>query len=101
MFKKRVNLKLKLSKKSEKLSNILRNQKMLFFCVCLYKMVDNSSEKWKNAVVSVIKVHKNDNANKIRLLLFCISDMSKRWGVGRGGAIYDLIDKEIKGKFGA
>ena len=74
MFKKRVNLKLKLSKKSEKLSNILRNQKMLFFCVCLYKMVDNSSEKWKNAVVSVIKVHKNDNANKIRLLLFCISD---------------------------
>ena len=48
-------------------------------------MVDNSSEKWKNAVVSVIKVHKNDNANKIRLLLFCISDMSKRWGGGGGG----------------
>ena len=34
---------------------------------------------------------------KICLLLLCISDINKRWD---GTNIYDLIDKEIKGKYG-
>ena len=46
----------------------------------------------------VLKVHENDNANKIRLLLLCISDKSKT--LGRTN-ICDLIDKKIKGKQGA
>ena len=47
------------------------------------------------AGVSVIEVHEHDNVNKTLVLLFCISDISKRWG---GTNIYDLIDKEIKEK---
>ena len=38
----------------------------------------------------------NDNAIKTLLKLICISDIAKRWG---GKNIYDLIDKEIKGKY--
>ena len=30
-------------------------------------------------------------------MLFCISEANKRWG---GKNLYDLIDKEIKGKYG-
>ena len=37
------------------------------------------------------------NANKALLKLICISDIAKRWG---GKNLYDLIDKEIKGKCG-
>ena len=58
-------------------------------------MVDISAKTWDNAGVSVIRIHKNDDINKTLLLLLCISDISKRWG---GRSIYDLIDKEIKGK---
>ena len=59
-------------------------------------MVDISTETWNNAGVSVIRIHENDDVNKTLLLLLCISDISKRWG---GRSIYDLIDKEIKGKY--
>ena len=60
-------------------------------------MADISAETWNMAGVSLIKVHQNDDANKIRLLLLCISDISKWWG---GTNIYDLTDKEIKTKYG-
>ena len=73
--------------------NILQNQKILFLCVCIYKMVDIRYETWNKP--GVLKVYENDNANKICLLLLCISDISKR--LGRTN-IYDLIDKEIKRK---
>ena len=66
-------------------------------CVCIYKIVDISAETWNKTGVSVIIVYGNDNANKIRLLLLCMSEISKKWG---GTNIYDLIDKEIKGKYG-
>ena len=59
-------------------------------------MVDISAETWNKAEVSVIKIHKNDNVNKTRLKLLCISDIAERWG---GKNIYDLIDKETKGKY--
>ena len=59
-------------------------------------MVDISAETWNNAGVSVIRIHENDDVNKTLLLLLCISDISKRWA---GRSIYDLIDKEIKGKY--
>ena len=61
----------------------------------MYKMVDISPETWNNAGVSVIRIHENDNVNKTLLLFLCISDISRRWGDTN---IYDLIDKEIKGK---
>ena len=41
-------------------------------------------------------MHEDDNVNKALLKLICISDIAKRWG---GKNIYDLIDKEIKGKY--
>ena len=63
----------------------------------MYKMVDISTEIWKKAEVSVIKIHENDDVNKAVLLLFCVSDAKKRW-VGEN--LYGLIDKEIKGKCG-
>ena len=68
----------------------------IFFCVCMYKMVDISAETWNKAGVSVIKVHENDDVNEILLLLLYFSDIDKRWG---GTNIYDLIDKEIKEKY--
>ena len=61
----------------------------------MYKMVDISVETWNKAKVSVIKIHENDNVNKTLLKSICISDVAKRQG---GKNIYDLIDKEIKGK---
>ena len=43
-------------------------------------------------------VHENDDiVNKTVLLLLCISDAKKWWGCKN---LYDLIDKEIKGKQG-
>ena len=42
-------------------------------------------------------MHENDNVNKTLFKLLCISDAKKRWG---GKNLYDLIDKEIKGKYG-
>ena len=51
-------------------------------------MAGINSETWNKAEVSVICVHKNDDVNNCHL--------SKRWG---GKNIYDLIDKEIKGKY--
>ena len=62
----------------------------------MYKMVDISIETWYKAEVYVINIHENDNANKTLLKLLCISDIKKRWG---GINLYDLIDKEIKGKY--
>ena len=59
-------------------------------------MVDISAETWNKAEVSVIRIHKNDNVNKTLLKLLFISDFAKRWCFKN---IYDLIDKEIKGKY--
>ena len=59
-------------------------------------MVDNSIETWNKAEVSVINIHENDNVNKKLLKLLCISYITKRWS---GKNPYDLIDKEIKGKY--
>ena len=64
-------------------------------CVCMYKMADISAVSWIKGEVSVIKI--NDNVSKTLLKLLCISDIAKRWG---GNNIYDLTDKEIKGKYG-
>ena len=72
----------------------LRNAKkskwylFIFFFLCMHKMVDISVETWNKAEVSVIKL----------LKWICISDIAKRWSVKN---IYDLIDKEIKGKYKA
>ena len=63
----------------------------------MYKMVDISAETWNKAGLSAIRIYKNDNVNKTIRLLLCISDAGKRWG---GKNIYDLIEKEIKGKYG-
>ena len=62
----------------------------------MYKMVDITAETWYKVGVSVIRIHESDDVNKTLLLLFCISDISKRWG---NTNIYDLFDKEIKGKY--
>ena len=62
----------------------------------MYKVVDISAEKWNNTGVYVIRIHENDDVNKALLLLLCISDISKRWGSRN---FYDLINKEIKGKY--
>ena len=57
-------------------------------------MVDISADTWNKAGVSVIRIHENNNVNtSIISLHFRIS---KRWS---GTNIYDLIDKEIKGKY--
>ena len=60
-------------------------------------MVDISTEIWNKAENAAINIHENDDVNKAVLLLLCISDASKRWG---GKDIYDLIDKDVKGKYG-
>ena len=62
----------------------------------MYKMIKICAKTWNNAGVSVLKIHENDDVNKTLLLLLCISDISKRLGCAN---IYDLIDKEIKGKY--
>ena len=62
----------------------------------MYKMVDISVETWNKAEISVINIHENDNANKTLLKLLCVSDIKKRWS---GKILYDLIDKEIEGKY--
>ena len=72
-------------------------EKICFFCVCMYKMVDISVKTWNKAEVSVIRVQENDHVNKTCLLLLWISDANKRCG---GKTLYDLIDKEIKGEYG-
>ena len=61
----------------------------------MYKMVDISAETWINTEVSAIKIH--GNVNKTLLKLLCISDNAKSSG---GKNLYDLIDTEIKGKYG-
>ena len=60
-------------------------------------MVEINAEAWNKAEVLVINIHENDNVNKTLFKLLCISDVKKRWG---GKNLYDLIDKEIKGKYG-
>ena len=62
----------------------------------MYKLVDISAETWNKAEVSVIRIHEN-YVNKTVLLLLCIYDVRKIWG---GKNLYDLIDKESKGKYG-
>ena len=63
----------------------------------MYKKVDIIAETWNEAGISLIKIHENDDINKTVLLLLCISDAKKRWS---GKNLYDLIDKEIKRKYG-
>ena len=66
-----------------------------FFFFFMYKMVGISAETWNKARVFLIKVHENDNVNKTLFKLLCISDVKNRWS---GKNLYDLIDKESKGK---
>ena len=40
-------------------------------------------------------MYENNDVDKTLLHLLCISNIAKRWG---GKNVYDLIDKEIKGK---
>ena len=63
----------------------------------MYKKVDIIAETWNEAGISLIKIHENDDINETVLLLLCISDAKKRWS---GKNLYDLIDKEIKRKYG-
>ena len=44
---------------------------MLYIFLCMHKIVDMSGKIWIKADVSVIKIHENDNLNKIVLLLLC------------------------------
>ena len=64
--------------------------------MCIYKIVDISTETWNKTGVSVIKAHGNDDVNKTLLLLLCISHIGKRLG---GKNIYDQIDAEIRRKY--
>ena len=59
----------------------------------MYKMVGISAEN--KAEVTVTNIHENDNVNKTLFKLLCISDVKNRWS---GKNLYDLIDKESKGK---
>ena len=72
------------------------SSKRTMFFLSMYKMVDSSAKTWSKAEVTAINIHENDDVNKTVLLSLCISDASKRW-VGKN--LYDLIDKEIKGKY--
>ena len=62
----------------------------------MYNIFDISSETWNKAGVSGIRAHENDNVNKTLFELLCIADVKKGWG---GKNLYDLSDKEIKGKY--
>ena len=62
----------------------------------MYKMIKISAETCNNVGVSVLKIYENNYINKALLLLLCISDISKRLGCAN---IYDMIGKEIKGKY--
>ena len=75
----------------------MSSKKFIFLCIYIYKMADISAKAWSNAGVSAINIHENDNTNKTLLKLLCISDIAKKWG---GKTIDDLIDKEIKWKYG-
>ena len=46
----------------------------------MYKTIKISTETWRNAAVSVLKIHENDDVNETLLLVLCISDISKRLG---------------------
>ena len=70
--------------------------KKIIFFLCMYKMDDVSAETWNKAEVAVINIHENDNVNKALFNLLCISYVKKRRG---GKNLYDLINKEIKGKY--
>ena len=72
------------------------SSKRAMFFLSMYKTVDSSAKTWSKAEVTAINIHENDDVNKTVLLSLCISDASKRW-VGKN--LYDLIDKEIKGKY--
>ena len=72
------------------------SSKRTMFFLSMYKMVDSSAKTWSKAEVTAINIHENDDVNKTVLLSLCISDVSKRW-VGKN--LYNLIDKEIKGKY--
>ena len=91
-----MSLKQNLSKKQSKITEHFKPSKIFIFFLCKYKMVDIRAETWNKAEVAAIKIHENDNAAKTVLLFLCISDLGKRSGCKN---IYDLIDKEIKGKY--
>ena len=64
--------------------------------MCKYKIVDIDSNTWNKTRLSAVRVYENENVNKTLLWLLCICDLNKRWGSKN---IYDLICKEIKGKY--
>ena len=62
----------------------------------MFKMVDISTKTWNKAEVAVINIQENDNVKNTLFKLLHISDAKIRWG---GKNLYDLINKEIKGKY--
>ena len=44
-------------------------------------MVDISTDPWKKARVSVIRIHENNIVSKTVLILLCISDLAKNGAV--------------------
>ena len=59
-------------------------------------MVDVSAETWNKAEISLIKIHENDDVDNFFYYWFVFVTQKKRWGDEN---LYDLIDKEIKGKY--
>ena len=59
-------------------------------------MVDVSAETWNKAEISLIKIHENDDLDNFFYYWFVYATPKKRWG---NKNLYDLIDKEIKGKY--
>ena len=60
-------------------------------------MVDISAKTWNKDEFAALNIHENDNVNKTVLLLLRTTDASKKmcwWNIS------ELIDKEIKGKYG-
>ena len=82
-------LKTKIEWKQSKLLSILCHQKK-HFCVCMYKMVDISVEKYTNAKVRTIRVSDK------KLLWVRMYDVQEVIGVKN---MPDLVRKEIRGIF--
>ena len=65
-----------------------------FVLVCMYKMVEISAETWNDAGVGVIII--NYKGQDKPVLWLRIKDIGRELDVKN---IFDLVDKEIKGKF--
>ena len=69
-------------------------KKKIFFWFCMYKMVDISTKTWNNAGVDVIIIHYRGENKPV--LWLRIKDIGRELDAEN---IYNLMDKEIKGRF--